>query len=61
MWQKFDMIERVIRGGKHDWVWWIDFDTLYMNSSTKITDIIHETVTNTTNPDEINIIFTKDW
>ena len=61
MWQKFDMIERVIRAGKHDWVWWIDFDTLYMNTTARITDVIHETVTNTTNPDGINMIFTRDW
>lgn len=61
MWHKLDMIESVIRGGKHDWIWWIDFDTLFTNHATKVADVIEEALANSTTPNEINILLTPDW
>jgi hypothetical protein len=61
MWHKFVMIEEIIDAGQHDWVWWIDFDTLITNTSIKLTDIIAESLAETPNPDEIDFILTKDW
>jgi mannan polymerase II complex MNN10 subunit len=61
MWHKFDMVQRVINGSQHDWVWWIDFDTLVTNMNIKIEDIIEEQLANVTNPDKIDFLFTPDW
>jgi len=40
MWGKFDMLRRVIDAGQHDWVWWMDFDTLITNMTTKVEDVV---------------------
>jgi len=61
MWHKFDMVHRVINAGQHDWVWWMDFDTLITNTNTKLVDIISEALANATDPDEIDYLFTPDW
>jgi mannan polymerase II complex MNN10 subunit len=62
MWLKFDMMERLIIAGKHDWIWWIDFDTLFTNSDIKVTDLITSTLANSTsNPADIDFILAKDW
>ncbi|KAF2472075.1 uncharacterized protein BDR25DRAFT_324581 [Lindgomyces ingoldianus] len=58
---KWDMIQRVIDGGKHDWVWWIDFDTLFTNTTTRVEDIIHDSLSNVTAPEEIDVLLTDDW
>jgi hypothetical protein len=42
MWHKLAMIERVIAAGKHDWIWWIDFDTLITNLTVRLEDIIDD-------------------
>ncbi|KAH7069243.1 galactosyl transferase GMA12/MNN10 family-domain-containing protein [Paraphoma chrysanthemicola] len=57
---KFDMAERLIKTGKYDWIWWMDFDTLITNTDIKLTDIIDEELRNVTNPDEIDYLFTHD-
>jgi mannan polymerase II complex MNN10 subunit len=36
------MAERLIKSGKYDWIWWLDFDTLVTNTDIKVTDIIDE-------------------
>ena len=61
MWHKFDMVQRVINGSQHDWVWWIDFDTLVMNMNIKVSDIIEEELSKVSNPDKIDFLFTPDW
>lgn len=61
MWHKFDMVQNVINGSEHDWVWWMDFDTLITNTNTKLEDIISEALANATNPDLVDYIFTPDW
>lgn len=61
MWYKFDMIERIIRAGTHDWIWWLDFDTLITNTTTLVTDVIDEALANITNPDAVDFILTNDW
>ncbi|OZJ01381.1 hypothetical protein BZG36_05721 [Bifiguratus adelaidae] len=60
MWHKFVMVEQVIKGGEHDWVWWIDFDTLITNTSTKLTDIITDSLHGLPNPEEIDFLLTAD-
>lgn len=55
------MVQRVINSNQYDWVWWIDFDTLVMNMNTKVEDIIADALTNVTNPDKIDFLFTPDW
>lgn len=57
---KFDMAERLIKSGKYDWIWWVDFDTIITNTDVKLTDIIDEALRNATNPDEIDYLFTHD-
>lgn len=61
MWHKFDMVQNVINGSEHDWVWWMDFDTLITNTNTKLEDIISEALANATDPDLVDYIFTPDW
>jgi mannan polymerase II complex MNN10 subunit len=41
MWHKFTMAERVIAAGQHDWIWWIDFDTLFTNFTFPAHEQIH--------------------
>lgn len=60
MWWKFEMITRLIKENKYDWIWWLDFDTLITNTGTKVSDIIQETLSNVTNPDEIDYLLTHD-
>lgn len=57
---KFDMIEKIIKSGKYDWIWWLDFDTLFTNTDVKIEDIIEEELRNVTNPEEIDMLVTHD-
>lgn len=60
MFWKFDMAERLIKSGKYDWLWWMDFDTLITNTDTKLTDVIEEELKNAANPDEIDYLITHD-
>lgn len=61
MWHKLNMIERLIHGNKHDWIWWIDFDTLVTNGNIRLEDIIADEIANTTNPNDIELLLTPDW
>jgi mannan polymerase II complex MNN10 subunit len=54
------MAERLIKTGKYDWIWWLDFDTLITNTDIKVTDIIEDELKNVTNPGEIDYMFTHD-
>jgi mannan polymerase II complex MNN10 subunit len=45
------MAERLIKTGKYDWIWWLDFDTLITNTDIKVTDIIEEELQNVTTHD----------
>jgi mannan polymerase II complex MNN10 subunit len=58
---KFNMMERLIKQAKWDWIWWVDFDTLITNTDMKVTDVIDEAMANATNPDAIDWIITHDW
>ncbi|KAE9974865.1 hypothetical protein EG327_008643 [Venturia inaequalis] len=60
MWHKFDMVQKVINASEHDWVWWMDFDTLITNTNTKLEEIILESLANATDPDSVDYIFTPD-
>lgn len=57
---KFDMAERVIKTGKYDWIWWMDFDTLITNTEIKVADIIQEELANVTHPENVDFLFTHD-
>lgn len=61
MWHKFDMVERVIKAGQHDWIWWVDFDTLITNTTTSVAAIIDESLANSTTPEMIDFLVTNDW
>ena len=60
-WHKFVMLEQIMNDKKHDWIFWIDFDTLITNATIKLEDIIQESLANATNPNEIDYLFTGDW
>ncbi|KAF1969156.1 hypothetical protein BU23DRAFT_243691 [Bimuria novae-zelandiae CBS 107.79] len=60
VWWKFDMIIRLVKQDKYDWIWWLDFDTLITNTDIKVADIIEETLKNATNPDELDYLFSHD-
>ena len=55
------MIEEVMEAGNHDWIWWIDFDSLITNATIKIDEIITESLANATNPNKIDFLLTGDW
>lgn len=57
---KYNMAERLIKTGKYDWIWWLDFDTLITNTNIKVTDIIEEELRNVTDPDSIDYLTTHD-
>lgn len=60
-WHKLNMVEDAIKLNRYDWIWWIDFDTLITNTTTKITDIIEETLQKHPNPAAVSMILTQDW
>lgn len=57
---KFNMMERLIKQNKWDWLWWVDFDTLITNTDIKVLDIINETLGKAQKPDEIDYLTTHD-
>ncbi|KAF9699437.1 hypothetical protein EKO04_002394 [Ascochyta lentis] len=57
---KYNMAERLIKTGKYDWIWWLDFDTLVTNTDIRLTDIIEEELKNVTDPDAIDYLTTHD-
>ncbi|KAF2274278.1 uncharacterized protein EI97DRAFT_435366 [Westerdykella ornata] len=63
-WKKFDMIEDVVRAGTHDWVWWLDFDTLITNTTMAVADVIEEALGDATatgmDPGEVDFLVTDD-
>ncbi|KAJ5319369.1 uncharacterized protein N7506_012073 [Penicillium brevicompactum] len=59
-WLKFDMVERVIKANQHDWVWYLDFDTLITNTSVSLTNLISENLANVTMPNDIDLLVTDD-
>jgi mannan polymerase II complex MNN10 subunit len=61
VWHKFVMFEQVIAEKMHDWIWWIDFDTLITNTTIKLDDIIQESLENSTRPNDIDFVLTDDW
>jgi len=69
MWGKFDMLRRVIDAGKHDWVWWMDFDTLITNMTTKVEDVVDSGLkaavargdVKVGGEDEIDWLVSEDW
>ena len=58
---KFNMVERLIRTGKWDWIWWVDFDTLITNTDIKVADIIQEALDGAPNPNNIDWLTSHDW
>jgi hypothetical protein len=61
MWHKFEMVQTVINASTHDWVWWMDFDTLITNTDIKLESIIEEALAGVTKPELVDWIFTADW
>ncbi|OCK76036.1 glycosyltransferase family 34 protein [Lepidopterella palustris CBS 459.81] len=59
-WLKFDMVERLINANQHDWIWWMDFDTLITNTTIKVEDIINESLANSTAPADVDFLVTND-
>ncbi|KAJ5991326.1 hypothetical protein N7522_011533 [Penicillium canescens] len=59
-WLKFDMVERVINAGQHDWIWYMDFDTLITNHSMSLTNLIYEYLAKAPMPDTIDFLVTDD-
>jgi len=69
MWGKFDMLRRVIDAGQHDWVWWMDFDTLITNMTTKVEDVVERGLkaavargdVKVGGEDEVDWLVSEDW
>lgn len=61
MWHKFRMMKRIIDQGQHDWIWWIDFDTLITNGNITLQDIIQEALADVFDPTEIYLLLNLDW
>jgi mannan polymerase II complex MNN10 subunit len=61
MWHKFVMLEESIEASKYDWVWYIDINALITNTTLKLEDIIYNSLQNSTEPDQIDYLLTKDW
>lgn len=63
MWYKFSMIERVIKQNQHDWVWWVDFDTLFTNMTKNVEDVIDGALATLQEKErnEVDLILTPDW
>ncbi|KAF1833029.1 hypothetical protein BDW02DRAFT_640353 [Decorospora gaudefroyi] len=57
---KFNMLERLIKSRKYDWIWWLDFDTLVTNTGIRVTDIMEEELRQVERPDEVDYLFTED-
>ncbi len=54
------MAVKLIKSGKYDWIWWLDFDTLVTNTNLKVTDIIDEELKKVPDPEDIDYLFTHD-
>ncbi|KAI9807934.1 MAG: hypothetical protein M1825_005240 [Sarcosagium campestre] len=59
-WHKFTMVENIIKEDRHDWIWWIDYDTLITNTTVKLEDIITDALHNVTKADNVDMILTAD-
>ncbi|ENI01152.1 glycosyltransferase family 34 protein [Bipolaris maydis ATCC 48331] len=57
---KFDMIERLVKSAKYDWIWWLDFDTLITNTNVNVANIIDDELQNVEHADNVDYIFTND-
>jgi len=60
-WHKLNMIDRLIKQNKYNWIWWIDFDTLITNTTVKLEDLIEESLATAPDPNQIDMILTPDW
>jgi mannan polymerase II complex MNN10 subunit len=58
---KWRMMEEVIDAKTHEWIWWMDFDTLITNMTIPLTDIIEEELALANVPDDIDFFFSHDW
>jgi mannan polymerase II complex MNN10 subunit len=65
MWGKFDMLQRIIERGGYEWVWWMDFDTLITNMTTRVEDVIEEGLQGAERQgkrkEDVDWLFTADW
>jgi mannan polymerase II complex MNN10 subunit len=52
------MIERIINKGKHDWIWWLDFDTLFTNMKLPVETVIKEFAGD---QEGVDFLLTADW
>ncbi|KAI9830413.1 MAG: hypothetical protein M1826_004836 [Phylliscum demangeonii] len=59
-WHKLTMLENIVKEGKADWIWWIDFDTLITNTTIKLEDLIADALDGHPNPDGVDMILTPD-
>lgn len=55
------MVERVIKADQHDWIWYLDLDTLITNTSISLTNLIDENLSNVTMSKDIDLLVTDDW
>lgn len=61
-----DTIQRALVGGKsYEWVWMLDLDTLIMNSSVTLEDLIERSLRygeqEGKKREDIHMILTRDW
>ncbi|KAJ6031436.1 hypothetical protein N7540_002168 [Penicillium herquei] len=52
------MVENIIKAGKHNWIWYMDFDILITNMSVSLTDIIYESLEGLSPPSQIDLLVT---
>ena len=61
VWHKMHMLERQMNLSTHDWLWWLDFDTLITNTSVTLESIIDESLRDHPNPGGVDMLLTADW
>ncbi|KAI4631871.1 uncharacterized protein J4E87_002578 [Alternaria ethzedia] len=57
---KFDMVERLVKTNKYDWIWWLDFDTLITDTGVAVADVVRDELEKAENANEVDYIFTHD-
>lgn len=55
------MIDRLIEAAQHDWIWWIDFDTLVMNGNTTLENIVQDALAEVEDDSKIDLLLNVDW
>jgi mannan polymerase II complex MNN10 subunit len=60
-WHKFNMVERLIKHGGYDWIWFLDLDALITNTDVQLTSVIADALATAARPSDVDLIINDDW